>query len=157
MYPGRLQVEPKRLPHHLILIRERDAQLAASGCCGRFEGDAVRWTCSGENIFAERRRIMERMGEVYRGVRTRYGDAVRITVVDPRNAAALFVLLVRDTSRYGVPWLAMLKTVFRVGATAAILDGTLLFRGAVPPTDTVLRWIAEHCDPVRPEVRHART
>ena len=65
----------------VILIREWETQMSSSGCCGRLEGDFLVQQ-GGERCFPERRSAMEAMGPLYRDLRTRYGDALEITVAD---------------------------------------------------------------------------
>lgn len=141
---------------HLILVRERDAQFAASGCGGRIDGDACRWTRAGESVFAERRRLMERTGAVYRAVRERFGDRVEISVVDPRNAVALAFLVLRDAMRFAVRPRRLARTLLRIGAVAVIVDGEVLASGRVPEIDDVLRRL-EHAMAThsRPRPTHA--
>lgn len=128
--------------HHLILVREADQQMSGSGCCGRVQGDLAGWDRSGA-VFAERRATMGRMGEVYRAVREAFGDRVRITVVDPRNQLAFVPLVLRDALRYRVRPLAAARAVLGASVASGILDGRLLFRGAVPDPQAVVRQLAE--------------
>lgn len=140
--------------HHLILIRERDAQLAASGCCGVIDGDAIRWDVDGGHVFAERRRAMERAGEIYRATRDRFGATMRISVVDPRDALVLGALVLRDQVRNGIGLRDALRTLRRIGPTAIILDGVLLATAPLPSAATVARRITERVD-AAPEAVHA--
>ena len=75
----------------VILIREWERQMSASGCCGRLEGDFLQRR--GERCFPERRAVMEAMGPLYRDLRSRYGNEVEIHVVDPRNLFTIFAHL----------------------------------------------------------------
>ena len=75
----------------VILIREWEGQLSGSGCCGRVEGDFL--TREGEPVFRERRACMEAMAPLSRTLRERFGDAIELQVVDPRNAFLIFLLL----------------------------------------------------------------
>ncbi len=109
----------------VILIREWAEQLTGSGCCGRLEGDFAR--CDGQPVFAERREVMERMGLVYRGLKEQFGDAVEIQVVDPRNAALLFLLL-RDSWTFRVGLGAALAMLFRIPKQAVVVNGRLADR-----------------------------
>ncbi len=96
---------------------------------------------------------MERIGAVYRAVRRRFADDIRISVVDPRDALVLGAMLLRDVLRFDVPVREALGTVRDVGATAIVLDGGLLFSGEVPDADEVLRRIAWHIEPQREPAR----
>jgi hypothetical protein len=125
--------------HHLILVREVDQQL--SGACGRFAGDLASWTPEG-CAFPERRRLMNRVGAVYRGVRQAFGDEVRISVVDPRNPIAYLVLALRDILRHHVPLLDALRTLGGASLATGVFDGQLLFRGRVPEPEEVVERIA---------------
>ena len=62
----------------VILIREWERQMSASGCCGRLEGDFLQRR--GERCFPERRAVMEAMGPLYRDLRSRYGDELKSTL-----------------------------------------------------------------------------
>ncbi|MFW6202635.1 MAG: hypothetical protein ACOC8B_08650 [Gemmatimonadota bacterium] len=139
--------------HHLILVRERDAQVAASGCCGVIDGDAVRWDVGGGgHVFAERRRAMERTGEIYRAVRDRYGAAVRISVVDPRDPFSLGALVIGAALRHRIGLREAFRTVRRIGPTAVVVDGVLVAAAPLPSTAAVLRRIAARIDRAREPV-----
>ena len=92
----------------VILIREWEAQLSGSGCCGRVEGDFL--TREGEPVFRERRACMEAMAPLSRTLRERFGDAIELQVVDPRNAFLIFLLL-RDFWAFRVGLVEALKTI----------------------------------------------
>jgi hypothetical protein len=114
----------------VILVREWEQQMSSSGCCGRIEGDVLGH--GEQRVFAERREIMERMGPVYRAVRTRFGDAVELLVVDPRNQIVLVPRLVRDAIRYRVGWRQVLGTLRGLSTVTVIVNGRLFARGAWP-------------------------
>jgi hypothetical protein len=114
----------------VILVREWEQQMSSSGCCGRLEGDTLSW--GGEQCFAERRRIMEKVGELYRAVRDRHGDAVEIRIVDPRNLPALIPTLVGEFRRYGVPLREALRTVFGLKVNSVVVNGRLASQKGLP-------------------------
>ena len=91
----------------VILIREWEEQLSGSGCCGRVEGDFL--TLQGEPVFRERRACMEAMAPLSRTLRERFGDAIELQVVDPRNPALVFLLL-RDFWAFRVGLVEALRT-----------------------------------------------
>ena len=124
--------------HHLIFVREIDQQMSGSGCCGRIEGDAVLWDSS-ECIFPERRERMNRIGEFYRAVKDAFGEAVKITIVDPRNLVSFVPLVLRDAFRYRVPARAVLKALGSTSLATAVFDGEVLFSGttAWEPADVI--------------------
>ena len=114
----------------VILIRELEEQLSGSGCCGRLEGDFL--VCGGEPVFPERRAIMNAMGPVYRTLRTRFGEAVEVHVVDPRNLFSLSFLLIRDFLGFRVGLVEALKTLARLPVQAVVVNGRLVARGEWP-------------------------
>jgi len=128
----------------VLLIREWEQQMSSSGCCGRLEGDFLASGAGGEPCFVERRRIMEEMGPLYRGLRAAYGDAVDVEVVDPRSFPTLLSLLVRDWMRHRVGIGAALRTLAGVTVTSVVVNGRLLARGSWPSVDAV----AERLGPV---------
>lgn len=117
--------------HHLILVREIDQQMSGSGCCGRIEGDAAFWDTEG-CVFQERREKMNRVGEIYRAVRSRFGDDVAITIVDPRNLVSFLPLVIRDAFRHQVPFFTALRAMVSTSLSTAVLDGQLLYSGRIP-------------------------
>ena len=104
--------------------------MSSSGCCGRLEGDFL--VQRGERCFPERRSAMEAMGPLYRDLRSRYGAAVEITVVDPRNLISVVALLMRDARAHGVGILSVLGTLFRIKLNTVIVNGRLITRGQWP-------------------------
>jgi len=104
--------------------------MSSSGCCGRLEGDFL--VQRGERCFPERRSAMEAMGPLYRDLRSRYGTAVEITVVDPRNLISVVALLMRDVRAHGVGILSVLGTLFRIKLNTVIVNGRLITRGQWP-------------------------
>ena len=124
----------------VILIREWEAQLSGSGCCGRLEGDFL--VRDGEPIFRERRACMEAMAPLSRALRERFGDAIELQVLDPRNPA-LFFLLLRDFWAFRVGLVEALKTIGRLPIQAVVLNGKLLSRGEWPDPLEVVEILEE--------------
>ena len=119
----------------VILIREWEEQLSGSGCCGRVGGDFL--TRQGEPTFRERRACMEAMAPLSRTLRERFGDAIELQVLDPRNPA-LFFLLLRDFWAFRLGVVEALKTMGRLPVQAVVVNGRLLSRGEWPdPLDVV--------------------
>ncbi len=124
----------------VILIREWEAQLSGSGCCGRVEGDFL--AREGEPVFRERRTCMEAMAPLSRTLRERFGDAIELQVVDPRNPALLFLLL-RDFWAFHVGLVEALKTIGGLPIQAVVLNGQLLSRGEWPDPLEVVEILEE--------------
>jgi hypothetical protein len=80
---------------------------------------------------------MEAMGPLYRDLRSRYGDDLEITVVDPRNLISVLALLVRDTRAHGLGILSALGTMFRIKLNTVIVNGRLITRGQWPESARV--------------------
>ena len=79
---------------------------------------------------------MEAMGPLYRDLRKRYGSAVEINVVDPRNLISVIILLVRDARAHRVGILDAIRTLFRLEVNTVVVNGRLLARGQWPePAD----------------------
>ena len=119
----------------VILIREWESQMSSSGCCGRLEGDFL--VQRGERCFPERRAVMEAMGPLYRDLRARYGSAVEINVVDPRNFMTVIILLMRDARAHRVGILDVLRTLFTLKVNTVVVNGRLLARGRWPESADV--------------------
>jgi hypothetical protein len=82
-----------------------------------------------ERCFEERRQIMEEVGELYRAVRKRFGDAVEIRVVNPRNFPALYPVLFGG---YHVPFREALRALFGIKVNTVILNGRLVSKKGFP-------------------------
>lgn len=123
------------MEHRIILVRETDAQMSGSGCCGRLGG--VNSELGDEETYAHTRREMEAMGEVYRAIKRELFDVdADISVVDPRNMVWLIPAIVRDGRRHGRPVSETLSQLRRgVAYNSVIVDGKVLFRGHVPPPE----------------------
>ena len=124
----------------VILIREWEGQLSGSGCCGRLEGDFLR--PDGDPTFRERRECMEAMAPLARALRERFGDAIELQVVDPRNPA-LFFLLLRDFWAFRVGLAGALKTIGGLPVQAVVVNGRLVARGEWPDPLEVVEILEE--------------
>jgi hypothetical protein len=121
--------------HRIILVREWDTQLAASGCCGRLGGQNTE--LGDTDTFAANRSEMEAMGEVYRALRAElFDEDAEITVVDPRNMVWLVPTLFKDARRRGLGLQETWSQLRRgVSYTSIIVDGKVLFNGRIPPVE----------------------
>jgi hypothetical protein len=138
----------RRLPKpSVILVREWEQQLTGSGCCGKLEGDFL--GCGDDAVFAERRAVMERMGPVYRSIRERFGEAVELQVVDPRNPSLIFLLL-RDFQAYRVGLRSALATLFGLPKQGVIVNGALVDRTTHPNAERIVAIIEEAARGARP-------
>ncbi|PTX58176.1 hypothetical protein C8P63_11850 [Melghirimyces profundicolus] len=128
-------------PVHVLLVREADMQMSSSGCCGRIEGDASRWSDQG-CVFPQRRRIMEEMGTLYRAIRDRFGDRVRVDAVDPRNLFSYTALMWQAGRRAGLSPVRLGRNWMKgFTSTAVLVDGSPVAAGSVPETEKVIRAI----------------
>jgi hypothetical protein len=118
--------------HRIILVREWDAQVAASGCCGRLGGENTEF--GDTETFAANRREMEAMGEVYRALRAElFDEDAEITVVDPRNMVWLVPTILKDARRRRLgPKEVWTQLMRGVSYNAIIVDGRVLFSGTIP-------------------------
>ncbi len=123
------------MTHRIILVREWDAQLAASGCCGRLGGQNTE--LGDTETFAENRSEMEAMGEVYRALRNElFNEDAEISVVDPRNMVWLVPALLKDARRSGLgPREIWSQLRCGVSYTSIIVDGKVLFSGRIPAVE----------------------
>lgn len=121
--------------HRIILVREWDSQVAASGCCGRLGGENTE--LGDTATFAANRAEMEAMGEVYRALRAElFDEDAEVTVVDPRNMVWLVPTIMKDARRRGLGIKEVWDNVRRgVSYTAIIVDGKVLFSGRIPPPE----------------------
>lgn len=126
------------MEHRVILVREWDAQVSASGCCGRIGGKDSEFG-DGET-YAHNRVEMEKMGEVYRALKADlFDEDVEFDVVDPRNAVWLVPALLKDARRSRLPLREMWRGVTKgVSYNSIVFDGKVLFSGRIPsPEDAV--------------------
>lgn len=120
-----------RIRHRVVLVRERDARAAGSGCCGGVDGLGDEPVLAGTH---SRVRVdMEAMGAVYRALRDRWSsDEVEIVVVEPRNMIWLLPTVWRDARRRGASRRQAWRQVLGVTHNTVIVDGEVVFT-ATPP------------------------
>lgn len=131
----------ERTRPRVLFIREWEQQMSSSGCCGRLEGDLLRCGENGERVFAERRRVMEALGPLYRSIHERYGDAVEREIVDPRNLLALAGRLLSDFLRYRVGLRDAARTLARLSTICVIINGRLFSRGEWPDANRLIAYL----------------
>ncbi|MGH3087794.1 MAG: hypothetical protein ACRDSJ_10825 [Rubrobacteraceae bacterium] len=126
------------MEHRILLVRELDAQVSASGCCGRIGGKDSE--IGGGEDYAHNRVEMEAMGEVYRALKKAlFDEDVEITVVDPRNAVWLLPTIIRDARRSGRSVGETLRSVKNgISYNSVLFDGKVLFSGRVPSPDAAV-------------------
>ena len=110
----------------IILIRETDAQLTGSGCCGKLEGDNAKFSDS--FVFAETRKIKETMGDVFQTLTRKYSDSVEIAVVDPRNFLYLYPKILKDVLVFRPSLRSTLKAIFMMITVPSIVINGEIFR-----------------------------
>jgi hypothetical protein len=111
--------------------------MSGSGCCGRLQGDPL--GDGKTQAFVERRRIMEAMGPLYRGLKKRFGGEVDVAVFDPRNLVSLIPRLIGDFFRYRVPPSDAFATLSHLSTQTVIVNGRIYARGAWPNPDALAR------------------
>ncbi|WP_119069798.1 hypothetical protein [Rubrobacter indicoceani] len=118
--------------HRILLVRELDAQVSASGCCGRIGGKHSELGAGQD--YAHNRREMEAMGEVYRALKKAlFDEDVELSVVDPRNAVWLLPAILRDARKHGRPAKETLKSIKNgLSYNSIVFDGKVLFSGRIP-------------------------
>jgi hypothetical protein len=136
-------VNPEHRRHRVLLVREWDSQTSGSGCCGRLGG--LHCDVGDASTYRHNRVEMERMGAVYRALRAELGEAVDITVVDPRNMIWLVPALWRDGRARGFGAGQIWRELRRgISYNAVIADGHTLFSGHIPePQQAVDAVLAE--------------
>lgn len=131
----------------VLLIRERDEMLLVSSCCPRLGGDFTRFRSPEkgvEYIFAERRKTMQEMGAVYMAIKERFGEAVEVMTMDPRNGFPLFWHLGRDVLEFRPPFMKALRVITASFAFPAIVaNGRLITSGELEDPDTIVEKIEE--------------
>ena len=110
----------------IILIRETDAQLTGSGCCGKLEGDNAKFNDS--FVFAETRKIKETMGDVFQTLTKRFSDSIEMSVVDPRNFLYLYPKILKDVFVFRPSLKSTLKAFFMMIAVPSIIINGEIFR-----------------------------
>jgi hypothetical protein len=71
-------------------------------------------------------------------LRERFGEAIELQVLDPRNPALLF-MLVRDFWAFRVGIVEALKTIGWLPIQAVVVNGRLLSRGEWPDPDEMVQ------------------
>ena len=138
--------------HRIILVREWDAQVSASGCCGRLGGENSE--LGDKDTFAANRCEMEAMGEVYRALKAElFDEDAEITVVDPRNMVWLVPTLLKDARKRGLGVKETWDHLKRgVSYTAIIVDGKTLFSGRIPKVEDAVRAVREEISSAESEM-----
>jgi hypothetical protein len=104
-------------------------------------------------LFAERRKIMMDMGELYRQLKALYGEQVKLEIIDPRNVFAFFAILLREAMRQRIGWKGFYRSFTKGFNTIAVLvNGELLTYGKVPDFDTVSDKVKQFIEQQRLEV-----
>lgn len=129
--------------HEVVLVRPWDVQHTGSGCCGRVGGHDDSHLLADAAPFQEVRADMERMGAVYRALKEHFGEGVRVQVVDPRNIAWLLPTLVKRGYEQAGAWGAARALSQGFAHRAVILDGEVLFQGAIPEPEEAVAAVAE--------------
>ncbi len=80
---------------------------------------------------------MVAMGPLSRTLRERFGEAIELQVLDPRNPALMFLLL-RDFWAFRVGFVEALKTIGRLPVQAVVVNGRLVARGEWPDPSEVV-------------------
>lgn len=121
----------------VILVREWDAQMGGSGCCGRLGG--LDCDVGEPETYAHTRRDMDAMGVVYRALRSEFGDDVALEVVDPRNTVWLAPAVWRDARARGLGVGDALRQIAAgAGQGAVICDGKVVHTGGLPDADGIV-------------------
>jgi hypothetical protein len=81
---------------------------------------------------------MEAMAPLSRTLRERFGEAIELQVLDPRNPALLF-MLVRDFWAFRVGIVEALKTIGWLPIQAVVVNGRLLSRAEWPDPDEMVQ------------------
>ena len=117
----------------VILVRESAEPIG--GCC-RIPNSALVSTKE-DPAFAGQRAIIERMGVVYQALRRRFGEAIELQILDPRNIA-LPILLVRDFFAHRVGFRAAVGTLARIPMHGVIVNGRIVDTSSVPVADAIM-------------------
>lgn len=126
----------------IILIRETDAQMTGSGCCGKLEGDNA--TFFGNYVFADTRKIKEDMGEIVQALNGEFGEAVEITLVDPRNQLYLYPKILKDIWKYRPSWKSTMKGIFMmISVPSIIINGEICYIRKIPNEQEIVKRVAK--------------
>ncbi|MGI8650484.1 MAG: hypothetical protein ACR2KW_08920 [Rubrobacter sp.] len=136
------------MAHRILLVRELDAQVSASGCCGRIGGKHSE--LGGGQDYSHNRHEMEAMGRVYRALKEAlFDEDVEISVVDPRNAIWLLPAILSDARRHRLSALETLRSVKRgISYNSIVLDGKVLFSGRIPPAEKAVAAVLKELEAV---------
>lgn len=119
------------MSHRVVLVREWDAQMSSSGCCGRLGG--ITHELGEPGTYAHVRTGMEAMGAVYRALRQEWSrEQVDITVVDPRNMVWMIPAVWRDARRQGLSRRQAWRQLLCLSPNTVVVDGQVLFTGTAP-------------------------
>jgi hypothetical protein len=121
----------------VILIRQTGEP--GGGCC-RIPHDSL-LTGTEDPAFADARAVMDCMGVVYRALRERFGQAVDIQVVDPRNIA-LWTMIVRDFFAHGVGLGEGLRTFARIPMHGVVVNGRIVDDSSTPDAIAIVDLVA---------------
>jgi len=122
----------------VILIRELDEQVSGGRCTCRARNELFR---SRDPAFAERRQVMERMGELYRMLRYRFQKTIDVQIVDPRNIT-LPVVLVGEFFSHRVGFRDALRTLFRMPPHAVLVNGRIVDTTRAPDIPAIVTLVA---------------
>ena len=125
----------------IILVRENAETLTCSDCAGSLEGIDAYGTHEIPD-YESTRRVMDQAGALYLVLRHRFGDELRIDIVDPRNVIYLIPTLIGDFFRYRPPFRDFLKTLlFGISPASIILNGRALRVGSLPAPECLVEWV----------------
>ncbi|MFQ5865242.1 MAG: hypothetical protein ACE5IW_08460, partial [bacterium] len=125
----------------IILIRETDAQITGSGCCGKLEGDNAKFR--DDYVFAETRKIKEDMGEIVQALYQNFGEAVEITVVDPRNQLYLYPKIIKDIWKFRPSTKSTIKgMLMMISVPSIIINGEVCYSTRIPNAKEIVETIA---------------
>jgi hypothetical protein len=118
----------------VILIRELDEQVSGGRCTCRARNELFR---SRDPAFADRRAVMERMGELYRMLRYRFQKTIDVQIIDPRNIT-LPIVLMSEFFAHRVGIRDALRTLFRMPPHAVLVNGRIVDASAAPDIPAVV-------------------
>ena len=122
----------------IILIRELDEQVSGGRCTCRARNELFR---SRDPAFAERRAVMERMGELYRMLRYRFQKTIDLQIIDPRNVT-LPIVLVGEFFAHRVGFREALRTLFQMPPHAVLVNGRIVDASSAPDIPAVVALVA---------------
>ncbi|MFQ5770012.1 MAG: hypothetical protein ACE5HX_05715 [bacterium] len=126
----------------IILIRETEAQMTGSGCCGKLEGDNSQFC--GNYIFEEKRKIKEEMGGIAQALHQQFGDGIEMVVVDPRNQLYLYPKILKDIWTYRPTLKSALKGIFMIiSVPSIIINGEICYSKKLPTIGQIVGRVGE--------------